>query len=192
MNLAGLVAKAPFLAVEAPRLVLRRFTPADIPFAVAQEQDRTVMQWIRDPQPIEAMRERAETMAAPWRGNDGEWLAFTIVLRGLGRAVGLVVCRVTIASHETMEIGYKLEPGVHRRGYGFETCTTLCAFLFDDVRVRKLIALCAAENVASWRLMEKLGMQREACLREYSFLGGAWRDEFVYGLLAREWRRAGH
>ena len=116
MNLAGLVAKAPFLVLEAPRLALRRFTPADIPFAVAQEQDRTVMQWIRDPQPIEAMQARAEAMAAPWRGNDGEWLAFTVVPPGFGRAVGIVVCRVTNAAHETMEIGYKLEPGVHRRG----------------------------------------------------------------------------
>ena len=191
MNLGDLVAKAPSLSLAGPRLALRRFTAADIPFAIEHEQDRAVMQWIRDPQPIEAMRERAETMAAPWRGNDGEWLAFTVVPPELGRAVGIVVCRVTIAAHETMEIGYKLEPGVQRRGYGLEACTTLCSFLFGDVRVRKLIALCAVENVPSWRLMEKLGMQREACLREYSFLSGAWRDEFVYGLLAREWHRAG-
>lgn len=192
MNLADLVAKAPSLSLAGPRLALRRFTAADIPFAIAQEQDRTIMQWIRDAQPLEMVQARAESMAAPWRGNDGEWLAFTVVPLELGRAVGIAVCRVTVAAHETMEIGYRLEASVHRRGYGFEACTTLCAFLFAEVRVRKLIALCAVENVPSWRLMEKLGMQREACLREYSFLGGAWRDEYVYGLFAREWRRAGH
>jgi ribosomal-protein-alanine N-acetyltransferase len=192
MNLADLVVKAPSLELAGPHLALRRFTAADIPFAIAEEQDRAIMRWIRDPQPDEAMRARAETMAAPWRGSDGEWLVLTVVPHELGRAAGIVVCRVTITGHETMEIGYRLSGEVLRRGYGFEACTTLCAFLFDDVQVRKLIALCAAENEPSWRLMEKLGMRREACLREYSFLGGAWRDGYVYGLLAREWRRAGH
>lgn len=32
--------------------------------------------------------------------------------------------------------------------------------------------------------MHALGMQREGCLRQFSRLGGAWQDEFVYGLLA--------
>src|SRR5262245_28263454 len=108
MNLADLVEKAPSLELAGSHLALRRFTAADIPFRDAKEGDRAIQRWIRDPQPDEAMRARAETMAAPWRGNDGEWLAFTVVPHELGRAAGIVVCRVTINGHETMEIGYKL------------------------------------------------------------------------------------
>ncbi|MFY9344897.1 MAG: GNAT family protein [Planctomycetota bacterium] len=191
MDLAGLVARAPSLSLAGPRLLMRRFTAADVPFAIAQENDRAIMQWIRDPQPADAVRARAETMAAPWQGRDGEWLAFTVVPDDVGHAVGIAVCRVTTAANATMEIGYRLAAEVHRRGYGFAACATLCTFLFGEVGVRKLIALCAAENEPSWRLLEKLGMRREAHLREYSFLAGAWRDEFAYGLLAREWRFAG-
>ena len=189
MELESLVAAAPSLALHTQRLLLRRFTAADVPFAIEQENDRAVMRWIRDAQPAAAVRSRAETMAAPWQGRDGEWLALTVVPHDSQRAAGLLVCRATAAEHETMEIGYRLASPVHRRGYAFEMCTALCAHLFDVVRVRKLIALCVADNEASVRTLEKLGMQREGRLREYCRLDGAFRDELVWGLLAREWQR---
>jgi ribosomal-protein-alanine N-acetyltransferase len=189
MDLPRLIAAAPTLALPGDRFALRRFTAADVPMAIAQEADRTIMRWIRDAQPEAQVRARAEQMAAPWRGHDGEWLALTLVPHGDGDGAGVLVCRVTAAETETMEIGYRLSARVHRRGFGFAACTRLCTFLFDVVRVRKVVALCAADNEPSWRLMEKLGMQREAHLREHTLLDGAWRDEFVYGLLAREWRR---
>lgn len=187
MHLERLVAMAPTLALPTASLELRRFTTADVPFAVAQENDRTIMRWIRDAQPADAVQARAESMAAAWTGKEGEWLALVAHERATGRAVGLVVCRVTSAESQTMEIGYRFDAGVHRRGYGLQACTALIAFLFREVRVRKLVAFCVSDNEPSWRLMAKLGMQREAWFREYTHLAGAWRDEFVYGLLAREW-----
>lgn len=188
MDLAHLIEAAPTLHLPTRRLVLRRFTTADIPLAIAQENDRSIMRWIRDAQPADAVQARAEAMAAPWRGQDGEWLALVVAERDTARAVGLVVGRVTTAAHATMEIGYRLSADVHRRGYGCEACTAWFSFLFDVVKVRKLVAYCVAANEPSWRLMQKLGMQREACLREYMHLDGQWRDELVHGLLAREWR----
>ena len=44
-----------------------------------------------------------------------------------------------------------------------------------------------AEHQGSYRLMEKLGMQREGQLRQHSTLAGRWHDELVYGLLASEY-----
>lgn len=187
MELSRLVALAPTLSLRTARLVLRRFTAHDVPFAIRQENDRTIMRWIRDAQPPEVVHARAEGLAAPWRGADGEWLALVMTPHDSHTAVGLLVCRVTMATTGTMEFGYRLDAAVHRRGYAFEACAALCSFLFDVVRVRKLVAYCVADNEPSWRLMAKLGMQREGRLREYMQLDGALRDEFVYGLLAREW-----
>jgi RimJ/RimL family protein N-acetyltransferase len=189
MNLTALVTAAPTLALRGAKVSVRRFTAADIPMVVAQENDRAIMRWIRDPQPAADVQARAEAMAAPWRGADGEWLACTVVPHATATPAGIVVCRVTVAAHQTMEFGYRLSQDVHRRGFGFEACVLLCDHLFTQVGVHKLVAYCVADNEPSWRLMAKLGMQREARLREYTHLDGAWRDEFVYGLLAREWRR---
>ncbi len=188
MDLLRLIDLAPSLSLRTARLHLRRFTADDVPMAIAQENDRRIMRWIRDAQEPAAVQARAEGLAAPWRGLDGEWLTLTVVPHDTGMAAGIVVMRVTTAASATMEFGYRLSLDVHRRGYGFEACVATCAFLFATIGVRKLVAYCAADNVASWRLMEKLGMQREAQLREYTLLDGGWRDEFVYGLLAREWQ----
>ena len=189
MDLNAFVTAAPTLVLRGAKVCVRRLTAADIPMVVAQESDRALMRWIRDPQPAAEVQVRAEVMAAPWRGADGEWLACTVVPHATATPAGIVVCRVTVAATQTMEFGYRLSQDVHRRGFGFEACVLLCDHLFTRVGVRKLVALCVADNEPSWRLMAKLGMQREARLREYTHLDGAWRDEFVYGLLAREWQR---
>ena len=188
MDLPSLIAASADLRLESQRLVLRRFTGDDVATALAHEQDRTIMRWIRDPQPIAKIQERIQAMRGPWTGADGEWLTLAIAPKPLQAMVGIVVCRVSTAANEDMELGYRLQPDVQRRGYTFEACSRLLDHLFGAIGVRKVTAHCTVENEASWRLMEKLGMRREARLREYTLLDGAWRDAFVYGLLAREWR----
>lgn len=60
-------------------------------------------------------------------------------------------------------------------------------FLFNDVNYRKIIAGCDSENIGSSKVMEKVGMKREAVLREQiKRKDGTWGDDFQYGLLRRE------
>ncbi|MBL8748248.1 MAG: GNAT family N-acetyltransferase [Planctomycetes bacterium] len=186
MELARFVASAVDLRIETERLVLRRMVRADADVALAHEQDRAMMQWIRDPQPMAAMQERIQAMFGAWTGGDGEWLTLAVAPKATDAMLGIVVCRVTQAANEAMEIGYRLHPSVHRRGYAFEACARLVDHLFAAVRVHKVVAHCVLENEASWRLMEKLGMRREAVFRDYTKLGGAWRDACFYGLLASD------
>jgi [ribosomal protein S5]-alanine N-acetyltransferase len=190
MNVPRLVALAPNLRLETERLVLRRLVETDAPAAIAHEQDRAIMRWIRDLQPLEDIRARFRTLLQPWCGADAEWLALAVTIKNSDAMIGVVVCRVTVAANETMEIGYRLQSDVHRRGYCLEACRRLSGFLFDEIEVRKLVAYCVEDNEPSWRLMEKLGMQREALFREYTHLDGQWRNECVYGLLARDWKAA--
>ena len=59
--------------------------------------------------------------------------------------------------------------------------------LTNDVHYRKIIAGCDSENIGSCKVMEKVGMKREAVLREHiKRKDGTWGDDFQYGLLKRE------
>jgi RimJ/RimL family protein N-acetyltransferase len=65
----------------------------------------------------------------------------------------------------------------------------LLRFGFETLGLHRVWGYCLAANEASWRVMERLGMQREGLLRENEYLQGRWWDTAVYGLLASEWRQ---
>ena len=51
---------------------------------------------------------------------------------------------------------------------------------------------CFAENVGSWRVMEKSGMMREGCIRNKHIKEGKYHDECLYGILRSEWEEKGN
>jgi RimJ/RimL family protein N-acetyltransferase len=60
---------------------------------------------------------------------------------------------------------------------------------FDQLGLRRVVAGCFAGNVASWRLMERVGMRREQhSVRDALHRSGEWMDGYGYALLAEEWR----
>jgi RimJ/RimL family protein N-acetyltransferase len=89
------------------------------------------------------------------------------------------------------EIGYVFDPAYVGRGYATEAVQALLGIAFDGVGVRRVIAQCFADNEASWRLMERVGMRREQHTKQDSLhRSGEWLDGMMYALLADEWRSA--
>ncbi len=65
----------------------------------------------------------------------------------------------------------------------------LIRLCFEDLALRRVTANCFADNVASWRLMERVGMRREVhTVRDSLHRSGQWLDGLGYALLADEWR----
>jgi RimJ/RimL family protein N-acetyltransferase len=59
---------------------------------------------------------------------------------------------------------------------------------FEDLGLRRVTAECFAGNESSWRLMERVGMPREAHnVRDSLHRSGEWLDGYGYTLLAEEW-----
>lgn len=87
------------------------------------------------------------------------------------------------------EIGWALSPDHQGHGYATEAVAELVRMCFEDLGIRRLAAVAFADNAASIRIMEKLGMRREAHFRRESLhrdLG--WVDSVIYALLVDEWR----
>ena len=86
------------------------------------------------------------------------------------------------------ELGYVLNTRYLRQGYGTEACRAAVAWCFAQ-GTHRVYAECAPGNAASWRLMEKLGMRREAhFIQNASFRKDAcgnpiYWDTYVYALL---------
>ena len=90
------------------------------------------------------------------------------------------------------EIGWCIDPAVGGQGYATEAVRELIRVSFEELGLRRLVALCFAANEPSWRLMERVGMRREAhTVKESLHRNGEWLDGFSYALLAEEWRSRG-
>lgn len=86
------------------------------------------------------------------------------------------------------ELGWVLDPAHQGRGLGTEFAAALLEIAFDGLDVRRVQAICFADNTASWRIMERLGMRRESHWRESSLhRSGRWLDALGYALLASEY-----
>jgi len=59
---------------------------------------------------------------------------------------------------------------------------------FRDIKLHRLYARCNANNLASKRVMEKIGMKKEGELRKVRFKEMEWVNEFSYGILLEEWK----
>ncbi|MFD1824479.1 MULTISPECIES: GNAT family N-acetyltransferase [Mumia] len=85
-------------------------------------------------------------------------------------------------------IGYTFASGFAGRGYATEVAGALLDLGFGELGLRRITAACFADNHASWRVMEKVGMRREQHgVRDSWHAELGWVDGYTYGILAEEW-----
>jgi RimJ/RimL family protein N-acetyltransferase len=122
-----------------------------------------------------------------------------LVVEHEGRIVGDLMVKLEDgwAQHEVKdqvekcqaELGWTFDPAVGGRGLATESVHALFGICFDGLGLRRVIALCFADNEPSWRLMERVGMRREQHnVSESLHAERGWRDGYGYALLADEWR----
>jgi len=167
---------------ETIRLVLR---------AIAVDDWRAIHQYASDPAvaawlPEGLMNEEhALTFAHRNAGDKPE--ALGVLTKGSNEFIGHMVFRPWIAPH-TYEIGWVFGRPHQRRGYATEAARSLVAYAFESLRCHRIVATCQPENVASWRVMERLGLRREGHFRKCILHeAGEWWDKYFYAILEEEY-----
>ena len=110
-----------------------------------------------------------------------------IVLPESGQLIGNCGVRVRDPILRAADIGYELNPRYWGRGYATEAARAMLAFGFDHLGMHRIAANCVADNLASARVLEKIGMQREGRFREHEWYKERWWDTLFYPILASEW-----
>src|SRR6476620_5051753 len=132
---------------------------------------------------------------------DPERLAMLLVVELDGAVIGDLMVKVGDAWAQAevkeqargvqAELGWVIHPDHTGHGYATEAVRELLRLCFDGLGLRRITADCFADNEASWRLMERVGMRREIhTLQESLHRSGEWLDGLGYALLADEWRGA--
>ncbi|MBO3697804.1 GNAT family N-acetyltransferase [Roseivirga sp. E12] len=86
------------------------------------------------------------------------------------------------------EIHYHISPEFWKQGYATEIAKRLIKFGFEELKLHRIEAGVATDNIGSIRVLEKLGMQREGLRRKILPIRGEWRDNYMYSILDEEFR----
>jgi RimJ/RimL family protein N-acetyltransferase len=180
----------PSYPIETARLRLRPVLTNDLDALHAIQSRDDVTRWLYyGPRTREETQQRlAELVAEDGIRAEGDHLVLAIQPRDMEELVGTVVLMYRSAEHRQGEIGFVLHPHHHGRGYAAEAAGEMLRLGFEQLRLHRIVGRCEARNTASARLLKRLGMRREAHLRENEFVKGEWQDELVYAMLAEEWR----
>jgi RimJ/RimL family protein N-acetyltransferase len=180
--------------IQTERLILRPFRAADLEAFVAYRSEPAVARfqsWDADYSIADAQRLLAEQQDAVL-GEPGDWVQLAAVDRASGELVGDCAVRVAREQPATAELGVTFAPAHQGRGLAREALAAVIALLFDRYDMHRVYAEADARNGAVHRLLERLGLRREARLLEADWFKGEWTTLHVYALLEREWseRRA--
>ena len=181
---------APFFPVETQRLRLRPLGPHDGDALHAMESRDDVTRWLYyDPRTPEQSADALQRRAARTHlAHEGDALELGIELGASGDLVGTATLMYRSEGHRQGEIGFVLHPEHHGRGYAREAATEMLRLGFEELGLHRIVGRCEPRNDASARLLERLGMRREAHLLKNEWVKGEWQSELIYAMLDREWR----
>jgi len=180
---------APEYPIRTERLLLRPYAPGDVDALHAYHRLPDVVRYLStgprsraDVQAIVAERAVARVLTA-----EGQALCLVAELAASGEVVGDCVLFWRSREHQRGEIGYVFNPAHHGRGLATEAAGALLRLGFEGLGLHRVVARCDARNTASARVMERIGMRREAHFVRNEFLKGEWTDELIYAILRSEW-----
>jgi RimJ/RimL family protein N-acetyltransferase len=176
--------------IQTERLLLRRYTMGDFDALYAMRSNADVARYLYwEPQTEDEVRETlARKIDSTELRREGDVLALAAEERATGAVVADVILAWASAEHGTGEIGYITHPAHGGEGYATEASRPLLGVAFDGLGLHRVIGRLEARNAASARVLEKLGMRREAHLVENEWVKGEWQSELVYAILESEWR----
>ena len=175
---------APTLHTEA--LQLRPFTDGDADALFSLHSSAYVLRYWDSPPWTE--RSRADRFLAKTRQLAEEGTGARVAIDRVDNGAFLGWCGLTEwnADYRSASLGYCLVEAAWGHGYATEAAGALLQWAFDTLDLNRVQAEADTRNVASARVLEKLGFRLEGTLREDCIVNGDVSDSWVYGLLRAE------
>lgn len=171
------------------RLTLRRFAAGDFPAFAAYRRRPDIYRYINGGHPrSKELEDRFARICSEPFDKDGDMLRFAVIREEDAALVGDVVLKLADKASLQAELGYVFNPDYAGNGYATEAAAKMIDIGFAMLGFHRIFARLDTLNAGSIGVVERLGLRREAHFRENDHLDGVWRDEYVYAVLASEWR----
>lgn len=170
------------------RLRLREFREDDWPAVLAYQRDPRYLRFYEwEGRTAEAARAFVRLFLAQQQEEPRTKFQLAVTRREGGELIGNVGIRLPEPGSHEAEIGYELAPEQWGHGYATEAARAIVAFGFGELALHRISAECVADNVASARVLRKLGMTLEGYLRHKQWYKERWWDTLLFAILEDEW-----
>ena len=181
-----------FAEIESERLIYRKFTHDDFPVVFDWYSNVENMKYhMGEPRNEIETRDYLNWAISNAEAEECKAFEFAVVLKS---DYSLIGSGGIFNIPNDSGIGWTIHRDYWRQGYGTEIGITMLKFGFDTLNLRRIIAGCNARNRGSYRIMEIIGMRREAhfvkAQQGNSALNYEWCDRFQYAILHEEWLAA--
>jgi RimJ/RimL family protein N-acetyltransferase len=184
---------APDYPLLTERLLLRPITIDDAAAMHAYKSDPDAVRYVPygPLDRAEVERRIATTWSTTRFTQQGDAVCLAVEERATGRLLGDVVLFWRSELDRSGEVGYIFDPAAAGQGFATEAVGALLALGFDGLGLHRINTRIDERNIASVRVVERLGFRHEARLVESEWFKDGWATMLVHALLAAEWRDRG-
>jgi ribosomal-protein-alanine N-acetyltransferase len=106
--------------------------------------------------------------------------------KGSGELIGEAILHIRGMRWRQCEIGWGVSSDHSGRGFATEIGMAMLRLAFNELRLHRVYAQCRVENLASRRIMARLGMHEEGILRDNVLARGAWWSSVQCSILSSD------
>ncbi|MCQ1833755.1 GNAT family N-acetyltransferase [Neorhizobium galegae] len=178
------------IPITTERLLIRKFTADDFSSYAAYRSRSDVYRYLyaAPPKGVELERKFLKVVEPTFEQN-GDAYRLAVVRQSDKVLLGDVVLKLADKAALQAEVGYVFNPEYAGQGYASEAVEAVIDLGFRHFEFHRIFARLDTANTASVRVMERLGLRREAHLIENDRFNGVWVSEYIYAVLALEWAR---
>jgi RimJ/RimL family protein N-acetyltransferase len=141
---------------ETDRLFIRPFNDDDVEDVYILRSNQEIMRFIREPQKFSESERWLKLISSRWKTERYGFCA--VVEKAKNEFIGW--CGLWYLSEtDEIEVGYAISKKHWGKGYATEAAQEFLRYGFNELKLEKIVSVARAENKASVRVMEKLGMK---------------------------------
>lgn len=180
--------RTPFSSIESERLRIRRLQDEDLEtFVTYRNLPEVAWMQLWERYDADEGRKLISGCQVTEPFTVGDSFQFGVALKETDALIGDLYFKLDEAGKQA-EIGYTFSPHYQGQGYATEALKALMNHAFTKRGLHRIYGVTDPRNTPSIKLMKRLGMRQEAHHKEDLWFKGAWADDVVFAILAREWR----
>ncbi|MGE5703460.1 MAG: GNAT family N-acetyltransferase [Clostridia bacterium] len=119
--------------------------------------------------------------------NQGHSYFFGIILHESNELIGRIsLTSIARGPFQNANLGYYLDQQYNGKGYATEAVSLCTQFAFREAGLHRIQAAVMPRNIASIRVLEKVGFRQEGMAKHYLQINGVWEDHNLYALTVED------